>query len=76
METVSLKKPFRLSFLDNKRVRPKQLVVFTRQLSTMIGAGVPLLRSLSALTKHTPKNSNFKEVLMNITKDNIKLLYL
>ena len=31
-----------------KKVKLQDLVVFTRQLSTMISAGVPLARSLSA----------------------------
>lgn len=68
-ETASQKTSSRTSWLGGKRVKPKHLVVFTRQLSTMVGAGVPLLRSLSALTSHTPKNSYFKKVLLDIIKD-------
>ena len=35
-----------------KKVKPDVLVIFTRQLSTMVGAGVPLLRALNALQSH------------------------
>src|SRR5688572_27511104 len=36
-------------FEPKKKVKLGELVIFTRQLSTMISAGVPLARSLSAL---------------------------
>ena len=37
----------------NKKIKLKDLVVFTRQLATMIDAGVPLTRSLAALQAQT-----------------------
>lgn len=51
-----------------KKVKLQDLVVFTRQLSTMISAGVPLARSLSAL-QGDADNPYMKEVLAGITKD-------
>lgn len=51
-----------------KKVRIKELVVFTRQLSTMISAGVPLIRSLSTMQTQT-ESKYFKEVVGNVTKD-------
>ena len=51
-----------------KRVKLQDLVVFTRQLSTMISAGVPLARSLSAL-QGDAENPYLKEVLGTVTKD-------
>ena len=45
-------KKFEFSF-GRKRVKPDHIVIFTRELSAMVGAGVPLLRSLSSLRKHT-----------------------
>lgn len=33
------------------KVKPKQLMVFTRQLATLVGAGMPLLRGLRILLK-------------------------
>lgn len=37
----------------NGKVKSAKLVIFTRQLSAMVGAGVPLLRALSSLAQHT-----------------------
>jgi type IV pilus assembly protein PilC len=55
-------------FGPKKKVKLQELVVFTRQLSTMISAGVPLARSLSALQGDS-NNPYFREVLAGITKD-------
>lgn len=49
-------------------VRTSDLVIFTRQLSTMISAGVPLARGLNTL-KDTPSTAYFREVLGKICKD-------
>lgn len=59
------------NFLDNLmagRVKQKDLVVFTRQLSTMISAGVPLTRSLATLQDQT-ENKRFKTVIGEVAKD-------
>lgn len=50
------------------KVKQKDLVIFTRQLSTMISAGVPLTRSLSTLRDQT-ENKYFREVITSLTKD-------
>lgn len=43
-----------IPFLDKlKKVKSKDLVIFTRQLSTLVSAGVPLVRSLSTLQSQT-----------------------
>lgn len=51
-----------------KKVKLKDLVVFTRQLSTMISAGVPLVRSMSTLQSQC-NSKYFQQVIGNITKD-------
>jgi type IV pilus assembly protein PilC len=56
-----------LSF-GGSRVKSKDLVVFTRQLSTMISAGVPLNRTLSTL-QNQADNKAFKIIIANIGKD-------
>lgn len=58
--------PF-LSALGN-RVKSKDLVIFTRQLSTMVSAGVPLLRALTTLQQET-ESKKLAEVLDNVVKD-------
>lgn len=55
-------------FGPSKKVKSSDLVIFTRQLSTMVSAGVPLARSLSALQKDAT-NPYMRQVLAGITKD-------
>lgn len=49
-------------------VKRDHLVAFTRQLSAMIGAGVPLLRSLSSIEKHE-EDKALKKILGVVIKD-------
>lgn len=55
-------------FSRGQRVKLKDLVIFTRQLATMINAGVPLVRSLATMQSQT-ENSSFKKIIIEITKD-------
>jgi len=43
-----------ISFLQRKTIKPKSLMIFTRQLATLIDAGLPLLRGLTVLAKQEP----------------------
>jgi type IV pilus assembly protein PilC len=56
-----------ISFLKPK-VTKKDLVVFTRQFSTMIDAGLPLVQGLTILGEQS-ENPTFKAILKEITKD-------
>jgi len=56
-----------ISFLKPK-VTKKDLMVFTRQFSTMIDAGLPLVQGLTILAEQS-ENPTFKAVLKEITKD-------
>jgi type IV pilus assembly protein PilC len=49
------------------RVKSQELVVFTRQLATMMDAGLPLVQSLTALEEQTDSKS-FKPILRHITE--------
>lgn len=51
-----------------KKVKIKDLVVFTRQLSTMVSAGVPLTRALVTLQEQAD-SKYFKVVISGISKD-------
>lgn len=53
-----------LSF-GSGRVKSDEIVIFTRQLSAMISAGVPLLRALTSLSEHA-ESPNFKNALESI----------
>jgi type IV pilus assembly protein PilC len=55
-------------FMLGKKVKSSDMVVFTRQLSTMISAGVPLARGLATL-QESPSSPYFREVLSKVTKD-------
>ncbi len=62
------KKTSKSLFGPKKKVKLGDLVIFTRQLSTMISAGVPLGRCLAALQTNA-ENLYLREVLATITKD-------
>jgi len=57
-----------IPFLTKSTVKSKDLVVFTRQLATMINAGVPLVRSLATMQKQT-ESEVFKTHLTEISRD-------
>ncbi len=61
-------KGIKSSLFASKKVKLKDLVIFTRQLATMINAGVPLVRSLSTLQNQT-ENKAFQKHISEITKD-------
>lgn len=50
------------------KVKLRDLMIFTRQLSTMVTAGVPLPRALSTLQEQA-ESKYFKKVIASITKD-------
>ncbi len=54
--------------LFDKRIKTKELVVFTRQFSTMISAGLPLVQCLEILSSQQP-NPTLKKVLAQIKQD-------
>jgi len=56
-----------VAFLQPK-VTGKDIVVFTRQMSTMIDAGLPLVQSLQILSKQQ-ENPTFKRALLEIVND-------
>lgn len=56
-----------ISLFENRKVKSDQLVIFTRQLSAMTSAGVPLLRSLTSLEKHA-EDKTLKRILGDIIK--------
>ncbi|HYG83388.1 MAG TPA: type II secretion system F family protein [Verrucomicrobiae bacterium] len=73
LRPVSLKEQrqkasFDIKRLFKKRVKADSLVMFTRQLSTMVSAGVPLFRALTGLQANT-EDAMLKEVLEQVSKD-------
>jgi type IV pilus assembly protein PilC len=68
IEPVKGKRRLGNLFGPSKKVKQSDLVIFTRQLSTMISAGVPLVRSLAALQGDSD-SSYMREVLAGVSKD-------
>jgi type IV pilus assembly protein PilC len=56
-----------ISFMQPK-VTNKDIVIFTRQFSTMIDAGLPLVQGLNILAEQA-ENPTFKSILRQLTKD-------
>jgi type IV pilus assembly protein PilC len=68
-EMKETKSSFDLNNLfEPTKVKRENLVAFTRQLSAMISAGVPLLRSISSVEKHE-EDKALKKILGIIVKD-------
>lgn len=68
-EGAAKKNPFTVAtVLGANKVKSDHLVMFTRQLSAMVSAGVPLLRALSSLEKHT-ESPALKKELATIIRD-------
>jgi type IV pilus assembly protein PilC len=56
------------NLFESTKVKQDQLVAFTRQLSAMVSAGVPLLRSLTSIQKHA-EDKALQKILTDIVKD-------
>jgi len=57
-----------IPFLEKRSVKPKELAIYSRQLSVLIDAELPLIQSLNILAEQT-KNKYFKKVIENIRED-------
>lgn len=55
-------------FFGKNRVKSDHLVLFTRQLSAMVSAGVPLLRALTSLQQHA-ESPALKTIITGVIKD-------
>ncbi len=58
----------KIPFLKREKVRLKELAVYSRQISVLVDADLPLIQSLTMLADQT-KNPYFKEVIQTIRKD-------
>lgn len=56
------------SLTGGSKVKTDELVIFTRQLSTMINAGVPLIRALNSLEEHASTPA-FKTIISGVKAD-------
>jgi len=67
--TTAAKKQINISipFLEKKTVKARTLMIFTRQLATLIDAGLPLLRGLTVLAKQEP-DPVLRKVIMSLAE--------
>jgi len=61
-KAIEIKLPFK------KKVNQRSIAIFTRQLATMIDAGLPLVQSLEILSSQQ-ENKVFKEIIRQIRED-------
>ncbi len=61
-------KELRLGFARGSRVKVRDLSVFTRQFSTMVNAGLPLVQCLDILSRQMDKAA-FKQVVQQVMMD-------
>lgn len=57
------------NLFGSSKVKSDQLVMFTRQLSAMISAGVPILRALTALADHVADSPALRKILLTVIHD-------
>lgn len=55
-------------FLRFQRVRPEDLIMFSRQLATLVNAGIPFLTCLDTLAAQT-ENKRLRGILIQVRKD-------
>jgi type IV pilus assembly protein PilC len=69
VSTVTAKRAgLSIPFLKREKVKLKELSVFSRQLSVLIDAELPLIQSLNILAEQT-KNKYFKRVISTVRED-------
>lgn len=68
IDEVREKAPLKAASFRSKRVRADEIVIFSRQLATMVEAGIPILQAIDALHDQVA-HPLFKKVLMNVHDD-------
>ncbi|NWG04835.1 MAG: type II secretion system F family protein [Syntrophaceae bacterium] len=67
-KVVSKGKELTLSLPFKKKVKQRSVAIFTRQLATMIDAGLPLVQSLEILSQQQ-EHKTFKNIIREIRED-------
>jgi type IV pilus assembly protein PilC len=68
MDISAARKKLVIPFLQKQKVKLKDLAIYSRQLSVLIDAELPLIQSLNILAEQT-KNKYFKNVIKDIRED-------
>jgi type IV pilus assembly protein PilC len=67
-EIKARKKAVRSAWLRRRRITDKEIVVFTRQLATMVGAGLPLVSCFDLVAK-SADNPTLREITLRVKQD-------
>jgi len=65
---VTKGKEFKINLFFKRKVNQRSIAIFTRQLATMIDAGLPLVQSLEILSSQQ-ENKAFKNIIREIRED-------
>ena len=65
---VSINKEKKKTSIRTKRVKSEDIVIFSRQLATMIDAGIPLMQALGILAEQI-ENKNLQKVVVTVRQD-------
>lgn len=68
IKPIKVRKKPKPLFVANKRIRPKDIAVMTRQVATMITAGIPIAQSFDIIGKGHP-NPSMQKLLLAIKQD-------
>lgn len=68
VEEAAPKAKFGLDFLNRKPIKIDDLVIFSRQLATMVDAGIPLVGALDILGDQM-ENRSFGSIIMTVRND-------
>jgi type IV pilus assembly protein PilC len=68
MDISAARKKFEIPFLQRQKVKLRDLAIYSRQLSVLIDAELPLIQSLNILAEQT-RNKYFKHVIKEIRED-------
>jgi len=68
MEIKKARREIKIPFLETRKVKTKDLAIFSRQLSVLIDAELPLIQSLNILSRQA-KNKYFSRVINEVRDD-------
>lgn len=68
IKPIKVKKKSKSIFSTKKKIAPKDIAVFSRQLATMMAAGVPLVQAFEIIGRGHEKPS-MQELILNIKSD-------
>lgn len=68
LEEIESEEKAKANLKIRKSVKSDDIVMFTRQLSAMVSAGVPIMRALNSMADHT-ENAFFKSTLLDVARE-------